>query len=149
MTQSGRKLENHRLILALTGTLFLVTGSRTAQATGCHVPERPVLARALSWERWQQAGYSPADPLLAPAPPAILPVPCQGETATLQWFASGLVSADLRRAGSSRSQPRGNTWPSSRRHSFHPPSLPALIGRPAAGPPLDRPWSDLEHRGVG
>jgi len=95
VTQSGRKLENHLLILALTGTLFLVTGSRTAQATGCHVPERPVLARSLSWERWQQAGYSPADPLLAPAPPVILPVPCQGETATLQWFASGLVSADF------------------------------------------------------
>ena len=93
--QSGRKLENHLLILALTGTLFLVTGSRTAQATGCHVPERPVLARSLSWERWQQAGYSLADPLLAAAPPAILPVPCQGETATLQWFASGLVSADF------------------------------------------------------
>ena len=95
MTQSGRKHENHLLILALTGTLFLVTGSRTAQATGCHVPERPVLARFLSWERWQQAGYSLADPLLAAAPPAILPVPCQGETATLQWFASGLVSADF------------------------------------------------------
>ena len=102
MTQSGRKLENHLLILALTGTLFLVTGSRTAQATGCHVPERPVLARSLSWERWQQAGYSPADPLLAPAPPAILPVPCQGETPTLQLFASGLVNADFAGQG-----PRG------------------------------------------
>ena len=95
MTQSGRKLENHLLILALTGTLFLVAGPRTAQATGCHVPERPVLARSLSWERWQQGGYSPADPLVAPAPTAILPVPCQGETPTLQSFASGLVSADL------------------------------------------------------
>ena len=84
MTQSGRKLENHLLILALTGTLFLVTGPRTAQATGCHVPERPVLARSLSWERWLQGGYSPAEPRVAPAPPAILPVPCQGETATLQ-----------------------------------------------------------------
>ena len=95
MTRSGRKLENHLLILALTGTLFLVTGPRTAQATGCHVPERPVLARSLSWERWQQAGYSPADPLLAPAPPAILPVPCQGETPRLESFAGGLVSADF------------------------------------------------------
>jgi hypothetical protein len=86
---------NHLLILALTGTLFLVTGQRTAQATGCHVPERPVLARSLSWERWQQAGFSPANRLIVPAPPAIVPVPCQGETATLQWFASGLVSADF------------------------------------------------------
>ena len=95
VTQSGRELENHLLILALTGTLFLVIGARTAQATGCHVPERPVLARSLSWERWQQAGFSPAHPLVAPAPPAILPVPCQGETPTLWSFASGLVSADF------------------------------------------------------
>lgn len=140
MTQSGRKHENHLLILALTGTLFLVTGSRTAQATGCHVPERPVLARSLSWERWQQAGYSLADPLLAPAPPAILPVPCQGETATLQWFASGLVSADFA-PGRVLEEPasRENAWPSSRCRSFRSASLPALIGRPAADPPLDRP----------
>ncbi len=95
MTQSGRKLENHRLILALTGTLFLVSGPRTAQATGCHVPDRPVLARSLSWERWERGGFSPAGPLLAPAPAAIVPVPCQGETAPLQSFASGLVSADF------------------------------------------------------
>jgi hypothetical protein len=95
VTQSGRKLENHLLILALTGTLFLVASPRTAQATGCHVPERPVLARSLSWERWQQAGYSHADSLVPPAPPAIVPVPCQGETPTLQPFASGLVSADF------------------------------------------------------
>ena len=85
---------NHLLILALTGTLFLVTGPRTAQATGCHVPERPVLARSLSWERWQQAGFSPANRLIVPAPPVIVPVPCQGETPTLQSFASGLVSAE-------------------------------------------------------
>jgi hypothetical protein len=95
VTQSGRKLENHLLILALTGTLMLVTGPRTAHATGCHVPERPVLARSLSWERWQKAGFSPANPLVVPAPPAFLPVPCQGETPTLQSFASVLVSADF------------------------------------------------------
>ena len=95
MAQSGRKLENHLMILALTGTLFLVTGQQPAKATGCHVPERPVLARTLSWERWQEAGYSHADPRLAPAPPAILPMPCQGETPTLPLFASGPVGADF------------------------------------------------------
>jgi hypothetical protein len=88
------KLENHLLILALTGTLFLVATPRTAQATGCHVPERPVLARSLSWERWQQAGYSPLFSLTAPAPAAIVPLPCQGETATLRTFAGGLTSVD-------------------------------------------------------
>ncbi len=95
MTQSGRKLENHLLILALTGTLFLVSSPRTAQAAGCHVPDRPVLARSLSWERWQQDGFSPADALLATAPAAIVPVPCQGETPTVQSSAGSLAGADL------------------------------------------------------
>jgi hypothetical protein len=95
VTQSGRKLENRLLILALTGTLFLVTGPRAALAAGCHVPERPVLARSLSWERWQPAGWSLSDPKMTPVPPALLPVPCQGETPTLHLFASGLVAADF------------------------------------------------------
>ncbi len=86
---------SHPWILALTGTLFLLTGSHSAQAGGCHVPERPVLARSLSWERWQQDGYRPAGLILAPASPAIFPLPCHGETPTLQSFASGLVSADV------------------------------------------------------
>ena len=129
MTQSGRKLENHLLILALTGTLFLVTGPRTAQATGCHVPERPVLARSLSWERWQQAGFSPADLLAAPAPPAISPVPCQGETPTLQLFASSLVSADF-------APGRVLEEPASGEHAaFEPPSQ---VPSPLASR-LDRP----------
>ncbi len=95
MTDSGRKLENHLCILALTGTLFLVIGSLRADAAGCHVTDRPVLARSLSWERWQHGGYTPVDLVLAPAPPAIFPLPCLGETPTLQSFASGLVSADV------------------------------------------------------
>ena len=95
MTQSGCKLENHLLILALTGILFLVTGPPTAQATGCHVPERPVLARSLSWEVGQQPGFSRFYPRAAPAPAVIVPVPCQGETPTLQSFVSGLASADF------------------------------------------------------
>ncbi len=93
--QSGRKLENHLWILALTGISFLVAGSSSAQASGCHSPDRPVLTRSLSWERWQQGGDSLAAFQMAPAPPAILPLPCHGETPTLPSFATGLVSADL------------------------------------------------------
>ncbi len=93
--QSGRKLENHLWILALTGISFLVAGSSSAQASGCHSPDRPVLTRSLSWERWQQGGDSLATSQMAPAPPAILPLPCHGETPTLPSFATGLVSADL------------------------------------------------------
>ena len=135
MTRSGRKLENHLLILALTGTLIVVTGPRNAQATGCHVPERPVLAHSLLWERWQQAGYSAAGSLVAPAPPAILPLPCHGETPTLQLLASGLVSADFAPGMVLELQAPGDSL------GFNEPSrLPYLIISRLERPPR-RPFS--------
>jgi hypothetical protein len=95
VTLSGRKFGNYVLILALTGTLFLVVGPRSVQATGCHVPERPVLGRFLFLERSHETGLSPTNSRAAFAPPAIMPVPCQGETPTLPSVTSSLLITDL------------------------------------------------------
>src|SRR4051794_1393106 len=50
---SGRMSSCRLLMLSLAGAVCLMLGSRSANATGCHIPDRPVLAHTFSWERWQ------------------------------------------------------------------------------------------------
>jgi hypothetical protein len=71
------------LMLCLAGALSLLLGSRSAHATGCHLPDRPVLAHTFSWERWQSSGNSHQGMIALPSPPAVHRLPCQGEIPTL------------------------------------------------------------------
>src|SRR5205814_3448428 len=68
---------------ALVVTACLLSCAGTARAAGCHVPERPVLAQTLSWDRWQKAQETHASHGAMPASPAVVPLPCQGEVPTL------------------------------------------------------------------
>jgi hypothetical protein len=79
VTRSGRNNPFRVLMLTLPATACLLVGVSPARATGCHVPERPVLAHTLSWERWQRDGSAPAGVRPSPIAPALHPLPCQGE----------------------------------------------------------------------
>jgi hypothetical protein len=81
--QSGRKSSCRFLILVLAGAVCPSIGSRSAHATGCHVPDRPVLAHTFSWERWQSSGISHQGAIDLHGPPAVRRLPCQGEIPTL------------------------------------------------------------------
>jgi hypothetical protein len=67
------------LALAMLVWLSSPMGARPAQAAGCHVPERPIVATPLSWERddrleaWAMTEDTPL------AAPALTRVPCPGE----------------------------------------------------------------------
>ena len=78
---------------ALVVTACLLSCAGTARAAGCHVPERPVLAQTLSWDRWQKAHETHASHGVMPASPAVVPLPCQGEIPTLPSVASVPMAA--------------------------------------------------------
>src|SRR3954454_4920335 len=88
LTVSGRRncVGVPAFVLVVTACLLSCAG--TARAAGCHVPERPVLAQTLSWDRWQTAQEAHAGPGLRTASPAVAPLPCQGEVPTLPSVAS-------------------------------------------------------------
>jgi hypothetical protein len=69
-----------RVAFATAALILLVFASGSeSRAAGCHVPERPVLSRTTSWDDWATA--DPADFAAAPpAPAALRPLPCEGET---------------------------------------------------------------------
>jgi hypothetical protein len=87
VTPSGRNDRKRVLMLALLGTACLISSARSAQATGCHVPERPVLAHTFSWERWERTGIPHTRVVPSPTAPAVHRLPCQGETPTLPSLA--------------------------------------------------------------
>jgi hypothetical protein len=70
-------LLNRLGILVLTGILSLTAAIRPARASGCHVPDRPVLGTRLSWE--QEPGGDLGSPAAALAPPVLTHLPCPGE----------------------------------------------------------------------
>jgi hypothetical protein len=80
---SGRTSSCRFLMLGLAGASCFLLGSRSAQATGCHIPDRPVLAHTFSWERWQSSGSSRQGMTALPSPPAVRRLPCEGEIPTL------------------------------------------------------------------
>lgn len=90
MPRSGPRFKIYLLALLLTGIAGLIAEPGCAQAAGCHAPDRPVVARSLSWERWERTDSS-VSRLAAPAPPVLLLMPCQGEIPTLPSFATGIL----------------------------------------------------------
>jgi hypothetical protein len=82
VAQSVCTLHLRLLTLVLGGITCLLASAQPAYATGCHLPDRPVLARTLSWERWLRTGPGFGRGDARPAPPALAPLPCQGETPT-------------------------------------------------------------------
>ncbi len=90
MPRSGPRFKIYLLALLATGIAGLIAGPQPAHASGCHAPDRPVLARSLSWERWHRAGGSLTQPAV-PAPPVLLPMPCPGEIPILPSLATGIL----------------------------------------------------------
>ncbi|WP_068416075.1 hypothetical protein [Planctomyces sp. SH-PL62] len=67
-----------RLAIAVAA-LILAVSARDSRAGGCHVPDRPILARSTSWDAWATTG--PAILVEFPAAPAAFrPLPCEVET---------------------------------------------------------------------
>ncbi len=131
MAETGHQFKSRIVLLALTGTMCLSLGiaPRPARAAGCHVPERPVLAHTLSWERLLHAGLTAAHRSAGVAPPAIIPLPCQGEVPTLPSTTSQLLVAD--RAACRMTPPPALSEP-----VFPEPPATAL---PSLSSRLDRP----------
>jgi len=88
--RSGPRFKICLLALFATGIAGLIAGPQPAHATGCHVTDRPVLARSLSWLRWQRTGGSLTQPAV-PAPPVLLPMPCPGEIPTHPSFSTRIM----------------------------------------------------------
>jgi len=68
-------------ILVWTGILCSTATIRPARASGCHVPDRPVLGTRLSWEQEPDADLD--SPAAALAPPVLTHLPCPGEVPQL------------------------------------------------------------------
>jgi hypothetical protein len=64
-------------VLVLSGALCLLSGLEPVHASGCHVPDRPVLQSRFSWERDQSLDRNAL--LVVHAPPILTHPPCQGE----------------------------------------------------------------------
>ena len=88
--RSGPRFKICLLALLATGIAGLTAGPQPAHASGCHAPDRPVMARSLLWQRWQRAGGSLTQPAVL-APPLLLPMPCPGEIPVLPSFATGIL----------------------------------------------------------
>ncbi|MDG3002675.1 hypothetical protein [Paludisphaera mucosa] len=67
------------LVASAIAGLFSLAPTGQARAAGCHSAERPVLSRAASWDLWD-LDRATADVAEAPAPAAVRPLPCGGET---------------------------------------------------------------------
>jgi hypothetical protein len=64
-------------ILVLTGILCSLAAAGPARASGCHVPDRPVLGTRLAWE--QESVGDPDSRATIIAPPVLTHLPCPGE----------------------------------------------------------------------
>ena len=64
-------------------------GARPAHASGCHVPDRPILSTRFTWERDRQ--FDPAGLVDGQAPPILTRVPCSGEVPQVPGSPTGLA----------------------------------------------------------
>jgi hypothetical protein len=81
--QSRSKLANHLLMLVVTTSACLLWGGQSARGSGCHVPDRPALAYALTWDHTPSVELYRDGHLLRHAHPAVVPARCPGEVPTL------------------------------------------------------------------
>ena len=83
VSQLGWKSCNHYLLLVSAAMVCLLAGPRPALGAGCHVPDRPALTHALSWDHFAGAAVSRNGHSATHVRSAIMPAHCPGETPTL------------------------------------------------------------------
>lgn len=87
-------LPSRPAVFALAMVVCWCWAARPAGASGCHVPDRPVLGERLSWDRVDPLG--PIGDSEGLMPPVLKRVPCGGEVPTPPVAPVGFVeSADL------------------------------------------------------
>ncbi len=93
MFRSRGILPSRPAVFALAMVVCWCWAARPAGASGCHVPDRPVLGERLSWDRVDPLGpIGVSDRLM---PPVLRRTPCGGEVPTPPVAPTGLVeSAD-------------------------------------------------------
>ncbi len=115
-----------RGLVFLVAALCLLAATGNSRASGCHVPELPVLASKMSWDNEFAIDLSPATPVQAP--PVLARPPCHGEVPHLLVPADGPSAALSHRIGidlpgRSGSIPAGST-------ALHPQPFGTRLDRP-------------------
>jgi hypothetical protein len=77
-------------MIALAMIVASPFGAGPAHASGCHVPDRPILSTRFTWER--DRPVDPAGLIDGQAPPVLTRVPCSGEVPQLPGSPTGLVA---------------------------------------------------------
>ncbi len=90
MARFGSKRLFRVSILIILGALSVLAAPRTSRA-GCHVADRPVLGRSLSWERDQRMILE--DNRTPEAPPIFTHPPCPGEVP--YHFSPSILTLDI------------------------------------------------------
>jgi hypothetical protein len=107
--QSGSNLAIRLLLLVVTAVGLFLTGPRAATAAGCHVSERPAIARALTWDRLTAMSLLGDRHLPTSVLPAFVPPSCPGETPTLASSTTQILASPFQAEPSSRPLARGET----------------------------------------
>jgi hypothetical protein len=81
-------------LMALAMIVASPFGASSAHASGCHVPDRPILSTRFTWERDQH--FDPAGLFDRQAPPILTQVPCSGEIPQVTGSPTGLVGPAVR-----------------------------------------------------
>ena len=77
MSRSGLKPLKRQAGSLIVGVLLVLVEAAPAGASGCHVPDRPVLGSRLSWE--EDHGLNLGTTTETQAPPVLTHPPCSGE----------------------------------------------------------------------
>ena len=93
--QSGSKLANRLFVLVATTSVCLLWGSHAAMGSGCHVPDRPALSHALTWDHFPGSQSFRDHPLRFHVHPAVTPPHCPGEVPTLPTATRVLFASQL------------------------------------------------------
>ena len=89
MSRSGLKPLKCQTGSLIVGVLLVLVEAIPAGASGCHVPDRPVLGIRLSWEGDQ--GLNLGRTTETQAPPVLTHPPCSGEVPHLLAPGSGTI----------------------------------------------------------